>query len=82
VSGLRQAFQLAGAKSVVATLWSIPDAETVDVTDKLFQELATGKSDAKALQLAQQSVINARRLKHQAAHPVFWGAFCVTKTGK
>lgn len=82
VSGLRQAFQLAGAKSVVATLWSIPDAESVDVTQKMFQELASGKRDSKALQLAQQSIIEKRRKDNGAAHPLFWAAFCVTRTGK
>ncbi len=82
VSGLRQAFQLAGARSVVATLWSIPDAETVDVTGGMFNELAAGRSDADALARAQRSVIAQRRKEHGGAHPLYWAAFCVTRTGK
>lgn len=82
VSGLRQAFQLAGARSVVATLWSVADEETAALTSLMFTELAAGHRDSAALQHAQQQIIALRRKEHRAAHPVWWAAFGVTRTGK
>jgi CHAT domain-containing protein len=75
VAGLRQAFQLAGAHAVVATLWRVPDQETTQVVTALFAQLADKGTSADALRAAQLRLIQSGK---RTAHPYYWAAFTWT----
>ncbi|MFM8414741.1 MAG: CHAT domain-containing protein [Planctomycetota bacterium] len=78
VAGLRQAFQLAGAETVVSTLWSVPDKETAQLSSTMFAALADSALPAEAVRRAQLELIRSRSELLEAAHPFFWAAFTAT----
>jgi len=78
VFGLRRSFQLAGARTVVMSLWQVPDAETRELMVDFYRRILSGEGKSEALRHAQLSMIKKRRERYGAAHPFYWGAFiCV-----
>ena len=69
VFGLRRAFGLAGARSLVMSLWKVPDAETKELMLEFYRLLLAGAGVAAALRRAQL----AMKAIHPAAY--YWGAF-------
>ena len=69
--GLTRAFQYAGARSVLATLWGITDTSTVPWMRRFYRELRDGRSKDEALQAAQIEQIGSPN----GPYPFFWAAF-------
>lgn len=62
----------AGARSTLASLWSVSDEATSMLMSQLYIELAKRtESKAEALRLAQEAVLENEEL----SHPYFWSAF-------
>lgn len=78
VYGLRRAFQHAGARSIVMSLWRVPDEETLWLMDHFYTSWLAGKSKNTALRESILSIITRCREKYGSAHPYFWGAFILT----
>ena len=69
VFGLRRAFVLAGAKTLVMSLWKVPDEQTQELMVNFYQRLLAGEGRAEALRHAQLD------LKARYPEPFYWGAF-------
>ncbi|MEM9335556.1 MAG: CHAT domain-containing protein [Pseudomonadota bacterium] len=70
--GLTQGFLYAGAKSVAASLWQVPDRATAELMGNLYTNmLVKGQSPAAALKDAQLELAKNRRWQD----PYFWGGF-------
>jgi CHAT domain-containing protein/tetratricopeptide (TPR) repeat protein len=69
VFGLRRAFQLAGAQTVVMSLWKVPDGPTRELMGRFYRHLLAGLPRAEALRQAQLAV------KARHPDPRTWGAF-------
>lgn len=67
VVGLTRAFFCAGARSVVASLWSVSDASTARLMTRFYVHLRAGRSKAEALRAAQVEMIHGGRLARPAA---------------
>src|SRR5262249_26833021 len=74
IIGLTRAFQYAGAKSVVVSLWSVSDASTAELMSAFHQELRRGAGKDVALQKAMVAVRNNKKW----AHPYYWSAFILS----
>jgi CHAT domain-containing protein/tetratricopeptide (TPR) repeat protein len=72
VFGLKRAFILAGAKTLVMSLWSVPSAETAELMTAFYTRLSRGIPKAQALRDAKRAMMKKK------PHPFYWGAFVLT----
>jgi CHAT domain-containing protein len=75
VYGLRRAFIYAGARTLVTSLFKVPDEQTRQMMQRFYGGLKAGKGKLASLREAQLEMIRQRRQDHGAAHPFFWAAF-------
>jgi CHAT domain-containing protein len=69
VFGLRRTFMLAGAKTLVMSLWKVNDEVTKDLMIDFYHRLLAGEGRADALRNSQLAI------KAKFPNPFFWGAF-------
>ena len=76
VYGLRRAFTQAGAKSLVMSLWEVPDRETKELMVSFYKNLQAGKMNrAEALRHAALKQRETVKSRYGSDNPYYWGAF-------
>jgi tetratricopeptide (TPR) repeat protein/CHAT domain-containing protein len=75
VYGLRRAFQHAGVRTIVMSLWKVPDKETRQLMDDFYSNWLAGQSKRDALHQSVLKLLNKLRDEHGVAHPLCWGGF-------
>lgn len=80
ILGLGYQIQLTGAKSTIASLWSVSDGGTQALMKEFYQILKTANvTTAEALQKAQITLLNDSN--SQFKHPYYWSAFILIGNG-
>ncbi len=69
--GLTWAFQYAGARSVLASLWEVSDASTADLMRRFYGHWGRGVPKAEALRRAQLELLE----RPATSAPFYWAAF-------
>jgi CHAT domain-containing protein len=76
VLGLRRAFQLAGARTVIMSLWPVEDEATTRWMSALYAgRFGRGLDTAQAVHEASLSNLRALRERGANTHPGFWAGF-------
>ncbi|HEY5950396.1 MAG TPA: CHAT domain-containing protein, partial [Kofleriaceae bacterium] len=71
VYGLRRSLVIAGAESLVMTLWQVDDFATKDLMAGYYKKLAAGKPRSAALREIQLELA----AQEKYAHPFYWASF-------
>lgn len=90
IIGLTRAFQYAGARSVLASLWRVEDEATAELMQRFYRHLRAGKAKDEALRAAQLELIRRPLrvpdgrggwIERNAAAPYFWAALQLVGDG-
>ncbi|NJR65183.1 MAG: CHAT domain-containing protein [Leptolyngbyaceae cyanobacterium CRU_2_3] len=71
VYGLRRAFLMAGAESLVMSLWKVDDYATSELMARYYQRLQQGEGRSEAFRQVQLEMLQTSEYQH----PYFWAAF-------
>jgi len=72
VESLRQALELAGARSTVTSLWKVPSLATRDLMVAFYDAMANGASKPEAMRQAKIKIMKT------SPQPFYWGAFVMS----
>jgi CHAT domain-containing protein/Tfp pilus assembly protein PilF len=70
--GLSWAFLRAGAHYVVGSLWEVSDSAAPQIMDRMYNEIAAGRSPDAALRDAKLSMVNSQNVFRK---PLYWATF-------
>ena len=71
VFGLQRAFKFAGVKTIVMSLWKVPDEATKELMINFYKNLLSGFPMQESLQKAQKTV------RDKYANPYYWAGFVI-----
>lgn len=69
VFGLQRGLKRAGAKTVLMSLWKVPDKETIDLMRMFYKELLNGNTPQQSLKSAQ------KQMMAEGKTPYYWAGF-------
>jgi CHAT domain-containing protein len=76
VFGMRRAIRMAGARTVVMSLWEVDDASTADLMQALYRARFAEHADVPgAMASAMKATLAQRRAAGISIHPYYWAAF-------
>jgi CHAT domain-containing protein len=75
VFGLRRAFQQAGAKAILMTMWKVPDKETARIMSGFYPRWLNGMRKSDALRESALEMLREARARFGHGHPLLWGGF-------
>ena len=76
VFGLRRAFQIAGVRTIIMSLWSVEDQSTRDWMKALYTARLSRHLDTpESIRAASIQVLEQRRRAGRSTHPFYWAAF-------
>ena len=75
VRGMRRAFQIAGAATVVGSLWPADDTSTKELAKEFYRLLRKGHSRTAALREAPRRMASGKLMGPQFRNPHYWANF-------
>jgi len=75
VLGFRRSFQHAGVRTVLMSLWKVPDESTSTLMQQFYRNWVSGLTKKDALRESVLRIIKNLRDRYGVAHPFYWGAF-------
>jgi CHAT domain-containing protein len=76
IVSLERAFQYAGSKALLSTLWTVDDAASLKLTERFLQNIKDGQPKDIALRDAKLQFLATALPEHQ--HPFYWSSFKLT----
>ena len=75
VFGLRRALEIAGAQTVLMSLWSVPDEAAREWMTGFYERKLAGSSVQQATQATSMALLQRLRQEGKATHPYLWAGF-------